>query len=124
MKVNIWIKKEEVLSGNITEYHTHIPQVSYTNYVQVSITVDEFAKLEDGVEPAAMIHERNPDTNEIRSREIGKHKVGLGERVYTKEKDLDTLCTEMEVRTGQDFMTWFHKLTKNEQTTLAGYYNN
>ena len=64
-----------------------------------------------------MIHERNPDTNEIRSRVIG-------ERIYTKEKDLDMLCTEMEARTGQDFITWFHKLTKNEQSTLVGYYNN
>ena len=53
MKVNIWIKKEDVLSGNITEHHTHLPQVSYSSYVQVSISVDEFAKLEDVYKPSS-----------------------------------------------------------------------
>ena len=47
MKVNIWIHKNDVIDGKITEYHCHIPQVSYTNYVQVVISQDEFAKLED-----------------------------------------------------------------------------
>jgi hypothetical protein len=47
MKVNIWIKKEDVKSGTITEHHTHLPQVGYVNYVQVSISTDEFIQLED-----------------------------------------------------------------------------
>ena len=47
MKVNIWIKKEDVKKGIITEYHTNQPQVSYSSYVQVSISVDEFTRLED-----------------------------------------------------------------------------
>tara|TARA_R110002051_G_C8720231_1_gene496600 strand:+ start:1752 stop:1910 length:159 start_codon:yes stop_codon:yes gene_type:complete len=49
MKVNIWIKKEDVKSGTITEYHIHLPQVSYNSYVQVTITADEFVQLEDKV---------------------------------------------------------------------------
>ena len=47
MKVNIWIKKEDVKKGIITEYHTNQPQVSYSSYVQVSISADEFTRLED-----------------------------------------------------------------------------
>ena len=47
MKVNIWIKKEDVKKGIITEYHTNQPQVSYSSYVQVSISVDEFTRLDD-----------------------------------------------------------------------------
>ena len=31
---------------------------------------------------------------------------------------------EMKEKTGVEFMQWFHKLTKNEQTKLAAYYNN
>jgi len=76
------------------------------------------------------IFERNPDTNTVYRRKTGDiHvnrevvRVGLGERSYTKEKDLETLKSEMENRTGQDFMTWFHKLTKNEQSNLAAHYN-
>ena len=88
MKITIWIHKSEAISGNITKYHTHgIPQTSnWPDYVQVQISQDEFAKLEDnnieyvseeemdklevkyGSERVPMIHERNPDTGEIRSR--------------------------------------------------------
>ncbi len=50
MKVLIYIKKEDVISGNITEYHTQIKNLGYEDYVQVSITADEFAKLEDRIE--------------------------------------------------------------------------
>jgi len=50
MKILIYIKKEDAISGNITEYHTHLPQPGYANYVQVSISQDEFARLEDRVE--------------------------------------------------------------------------
>ena len=33
------------------------------------------------------------------------------------------LMDEMKDKTGGEFLTWFHKLTKNEQTKLAAYYN-
>jgi hypothetical protein len=43
MKIQIWIKKEDAVSGNITNHHTNETE----GYVQVTITQDEFAKLED-----------------------------------------------------------------------------
>jgi len=78
MKITIWIHKSEAISGNITNYFTNgLPQSSnWTEYVQVQISQDEFARLEDVkhedenlfADEEAMIHERNPDTGEIRSR--------------------------------------------------------
>ena len=47
MKILIWIKKEEAISGAITEHHYTIPQAGYQNYVQVEVSQDEFAQLED-----------------------------------------------------------------------------
>ena len=47
MRVHIWIKKEDIKNGTITEYHTHIPQPGYPSYVQVPITTDEYIQLED-----------------------------------------------------------------------------
>ena len=49
MKITIWIHKSEAISGNITKYHTHgLPQTSnWPDYVQVQISQDEFARLED-----------------------------------------------------------------------------
>jgi len=49
MKVHIWIKKEDVKKGVITEYHTNQPQISYSSYVQVSITSDEYVQLSDQI---------------------------------------------------------------------------
>ena len=48
MKINIWIRKNEAISGNITKYYNIAPQTTdWPNYIQVSISQDEFAKLED-----------------------------------------------------------------------------
>ena len=47
MKIYIWIRKEDAISGKITEHHYQCPQPGWQNYVQVSISVDEFTRLED-----------------------------------------------------------------------------
>jgi hypothetical protein len=48
MKILIWIKREDAVSGGITEYYTYLPfNVAYQEWVQVEITQDEFAQLED-----------------------------------------------------------------------------
>ena len=49
MKIHIWIDKKEAVSGNITKWYTFGPPQSsnWPDYVQVSITQDEFARLED-----------------------------------------------------------------------------
>ena len=48
MRINIWIRRGEAVSGNITKYYNIAPQTTdWPNYVQVSITQDEFARLED-----------------------------------------------------------------------------
>tara|TARA_R110001592_G_scaffold24165_7_gene93731 strand:- start:161 stop:499 length:339 start_codon:yes stop_codon:yes gene_type:complete len=47
MKIHIWIKKEEVLSGKITEYHSTVPNSRHQEFFCISITQDEFARLED-----------------------------------------------------------------------------
>jgi hypothetical protein len=84
------------------------------------------------------IYERNPDTGDVFRRRSGDYTsprelikdskkdtatLGLGERFYASDKELEELKKEMKKKTGADFMEWFHKLTKNEQTKLAGYYN-
>ena len=48
MKILIWIKREEAVSGGITEYYTYLPfSVTSSSWVQVEITQDDFARLED-----------------------------------------------------------------------------
>ena len=45
MRIHIWIKKEDAISGNITTYYTNETE----GYVQVSITQDVFTILEDNI---------------------------------------------------------------------------
>ena len=174
MKINIWINKREAVSGNITKYYNVAPQSSdWPDYVQVTVSQDEFARLEDrgynrsrkltwseldelsmkedakiydgddwlveqynrnrlpedqikSRDEIPYIHERNPDTGEIKSRRVGDYgseRIGLSERVYTEEKELKELMEEMKDKTGEEFPKWFYSLTKNEQTKLAAYYN-
>ena len=173
MKINIWIKKQEAISGNITKYYNMAPQTTdWPNYVEVSISQDEFARLEDNGsnkstnltladldemsmkpekedwlvtqynrnrsqedwvetrEEIPYIFEKNPDSGKVYRRKCGdKHEnrervsMGVAERDYTGEKGLDQLLVEMKGITGKEFLTWFHKLTKNEQTKLTTYYN-
>ena len=68
MKILVWITKEEVLSGNITEHHYTIPQANYKNYVQVEITQDEFAALEDSKHDKWLIEQYN--RNRIQADQI------------------------------------------------------
>ncbi len=168
MRINIWISKEEAISGNITKYYNVAPQTTdWPNYIQVSISQDEFAKLEDNdklsihdlndlsmrptkdswiisqynrnryekdwvksVDEIPYIYERNPDTNTTYRRKFGdKHEnrevvSSLSEKDYSGEKGLDDLLADLKDKSGGDFLVWFYKLTKNEQTKLTTYYNN
>ncbi len=50
MKVNIFIPKEDAIAGKINPNNystTHKAYLDETGYVQVTISVDEFARLED-----------------------------------------------------------------------------
>jgi len=168
MRINIWINKEEAISGKITEYYNITPQTTaWKDFVQVSISQDEFAKLEDkefltlpeinemsmkptkdswiisqynrnrdekdwvkSVDEIPYIYERNPDTNTTYRRKFGdKHEnrevvSSLSEKDYSGEKGLDDLLADLKDKSGGDFLVWFYKLTKNEQTKLTTYYNN
>ena len=48
MKILIWIKRGEAITGDISKYYTYLPfNESYQEWVQVEITQDEFTRLED-----------------------------------------------------------------------------
>ena len=46
MKILIWIKREDAVSGIITKYYTYLPiSEKFQEWVQVEITQDEFTKF-------------------------------------------------------------------------------
>ena len=48
MKVIIWVHKNDIIANKILTYHFTRPMIDrHDDYVQVLISVDEFAKLED-----------------------------------------------------------------------------
>jgi hypothetical protein len=48
MKVLIWIRREDAVSGSINKYYTYLPiNEQYQEWVQVEITQDQFTNLED-----------------------------------------------------------------------------
>ena len=48
MRVYIWVHKRDVINNEITNYYLWRPQMTgHEHYVQISITPDEFTRLED-----------------------------------------------------------------------------
>jgi hypothetical protein len=48
MKILIWIRREDAISGSIDKYYTYLPfNEKYHEWVQVEISRDEFTRLED-----------------------------------------------------------------------------
>ena len=48
MKVYIWVNKNDIINNKITNYYLWRPQITgHEDYVQISVTSDEFVKLED-----------------------------------------------------------------------------
>ncbi len=172
MKINVWVTKQDAVSGKITKYYNICPQqTNWPDFVQVTISQDEFARLEDNgsnnsrqltsadennndwagdhwlvqqynrnrlpedqvtsKEEIPYVYEKNPDTNEVYRRKSGdKHEnrervsMGVSERDYSGERGLEQIREEMKDITGGEFETWFHRLTKNEQSTLQQFFNN
>ena len=61
MKVLIWVHKDDIENGKITNYYNICPQQSmWQNWYQIEITQDEFAKLEDK-EPGYKPTGRSPE---------------------------------------------------------------
>ena len=49
MKILIWIKREDAVTGDINKYYTVLPLIGFNKHewVQVEITQNEFTILED-----------------------------------------------------------------------------
>lgn len=66
MNINIWIKTEEAISGNITKYYITEPVTNLkdpdkykTEYVQVQVTQDEYTALEDNKHDEWLVNQYN-----------------------------------------------------------------
>ena len=48
MRIHIWIHKNDAISGKINDYHLTRPYIDrHDEWVEISITPDEFARLND-----------------------------------------------------------------------------
>ena len=137
MKIHIWIKKEDAISGNITKYYNTIPQLAqsdYENYVEVSITQDEFAVLEDSSntnnsvvyesdldnENIQYIFERNPDTGKIYKRKKGDYdnrkevKAASITRPKERTASVDDMVNFVKTLNGGEFRKWYDRASEEE----------
>jgi len=116
MRINIWIKEEEVLSGNITEYYTHLKSRD-ENYIQVSITRDEFIKLQ----------ERKTPKNDWGSSHWLKEQYNRNREAKDQIDDIDemkgnSVIKEYLTLKGADFPLWWENRTIEEKQIITGYF--
>ncbi len=145
MKILIWVHKNDVMSGNITNYsYTRPYHDRNEEWVQCEITHDLFCQLEDGMvvtpeveerirlendldeegenlfkDEESMIHERNPDTGEIRSRIIHNPKNHNHTYFdYTRNMDAkqtDEFYKKTKLTPQAPFRDWFEGLSPIEK---------
>tara|TARA_R110000744_G_scaffold366134_2_gene475080 strand:- start:2074 stop:2388 length:315 start_codon:yes stop_codon:yes gene_type:complete len=102
MKINIFIPKADATKGIVdpSNYSTWPDHQSQSSHVQVSITPDEFARLEDESKdpmgPAISVD----NMNELESR----------------------IYKESQTITGGDFSNWYNSLTEEELETYNNIY--
>jgi hypothetical protein len=82
MKVYIWIHKNDIIKGLITEYYLTRPYTDRNdNFVQVSISVDEFVYLEDkDIDNRSLLEREHP---EFPVRRDDDHEAGRSDMNYT-----------------------------------------
>lgn len=97
MKVLIYIPASDAKQGKVdpSNYHNVRPQPGYNNYVQVSITPDEYARLGDTIVSST-------NSNE------------LEERIYKESQKI----------TGREFEKWYKGLSQEEQKAYKAIYGN
>jgi len=127
MRINIWIRVEEAVSGSITKYYTTEPVSNLkdpdkyeTEYVQVQITQDEFAKLEDS-KPSendwGSEHWLKEQYN--RNRSLEDHKGFKDAMDTTKEGNV---IKEYLSTSGADFSEWWKSKSIAERQIITGYF--
>ena len=127
MRINIWIRVEEAVSGSITKYYTTEPVSNLkdpdkyeTEYVQVQITQDEFAKLEDS-KPSendwGSEHWLKEQYN--RNRNLEDHKGFKDAMDTTKEGNV---IKEYLSTSGADFSEWWKSKSIAERQIITGYF--
>jgi hypothetical protein len=93
MNITIWTHKSEAISGKIKDYYYTRPYFDRSEeWVEVQLTQDEFAILED-----------KPSTIEV-------------------DTDLSILLEKYSTIKGGDFPAFWEGLNKTEQIKLADYY--
>ena len=67
MKVLIWVHKNDVINGKITDYHlSRQPQTSnWTEYIQIEISRNEFVRLEDREDWKVAQYNRNREYRDM-----------------------------------------------------------
>ena len=102
MKILIYIPAEDARLGKVDpkNYHNVRPQPGYENYVQVSITSDEYARLGDTT--LSSVSTDSPET------------IKLEERIYEESQKI----------TGEHFEKWYKGLSHEERFAYKTIYGN
>ena len=100
MKVYIWIHKNDIISGKISKHsYTRPYQDRNEEWVQVSVSVDEFARLED------------KDKGDTYPEFVEKH--------YKSTPDV---VKQYQNTKGGDFPKWWDSLSIEQKSTIQKEY--
>jgi len=125
MRINIWIRVEDAVKGRLVpgKYWLHGKHVieqkllNTEDLVQVSISVDEFAKLEDN----------KPSENDWGSEHWLKEQYNRNRNVEDHKDAMDTTEEDSVIKeylstSGADFSAWWKSKSIAERQIVTGYF--
>ena len=116
MKILIYIPAEDARLGKVDpkNYHNVRPQPGYENYVQVSITSDEYARLGDTTLSSEMDNADMKGTGLEWTNSASQETIKLEERIYEESQKI----------TGEHFEKWYKGLSHEERFAYKTIYGN
>jgi len=127
MKVNIWVHKNNILNNKITEYsYTRPYHDRNEEWIQIQITQDKFAQLEDKDSEDSEISKAVDREQEWlidqynRNREA-KDQISNTDEIEIKKEENSVIKEYLNLK-GKDFPIWWENRTIEEKQIITGYF--
>ena len=121
MKIHIWIKKTEAISGNITKYYNIPPEGSdWEDYVEVSISQDEFARLEDNKSTKLTISELNDISMKQTDWLVDQYNRNREQKDWVQSREEIPYIFEKNPDTGRVYRRKFGDKHENREVVSMG----
>jgi hypothetical protein len=127
MRINIWVHKNDILNAKIIDYKYTRPYIDRNDeWVQISITQEEFVQLEDKTyEDSELSKEVDREQewliNQYNRNRGVKDQINNVNEIETKIEESSVIKEYLTIK-GKDFPEWWKSKSIEEKQIITGYF--